>query len=139
MSAVSAFRRFRLARELPLLRHLRRSRADIEAQARRLLARVSQALAVHASVSAEPCESQVGSGSLPGDALPSFALAVRPRVARRQAPARVEQLSRMLRALPVPVIGRVHSGVLLLDLRCLEDEALLLAQLDRLPGNPKKH
>ncbi|MCC6196094.1 MAG: L-seryl-tRNA(Sec) selenium transferase [Burkholderiales bacterium] len=131
----------RLAVELPLLRHLRRSRADIEAQARRLLARASQALAAHADVSAEPCESQVGSGALPGDALPSFCLAIRPRVACRQAQARVERLSQVLRALPVPVIGRVHSGALLLDLRCLDDEELLFAQLDRLrlPGGRKRH
>jgi L-seryl-tRNA(Ser) seleniumtransferase len=34
-----------------------------------------------------------------------------------------------LRALPVPVIGRVVEGALLLDLRCLEDEQAFLEQL----------
>ena len=37
-----------------------------------------------------------------------------------------------MRALPKPVIGRVHDGALTLDLRCLDDEAGFVAQLDRL-------
>jgi L-seryl-tRNA(Ser) seleniumtransferase len=60
-------------------------------------------------------------------------------VARRDASARVEDLSRAFRALPVPMIGRVHDGVLYFDLRCLDDEDLLLQQLDHLPGHPKLH
>ena len=129
----------RLAKTLPLLRQLCRSKSDIEAQARRLLPKVAQSLAGRAAVTVEPCESQVGSGSLPGDRLPSFALAIRPLVARRLAPARVEQLSREFRSLPVPLIGRVHDGVLYFDLRCLEDEDRLLAQLGRLPVHREKH
>ena len=35
-------------------------------------------------------------------------------------------------ALPVPVLGRIQDGALVLDLRCLEDEAGFLAQLERL-------
>ena len=38
-----------------------------------------------------------------------------------------------MRALPVPVIGRIHDGALLLDLRCLEDDSLLVGQLEELP------
>ena len=129
----------RLATTLPLLRHLCRSKSDIEAQARRLLPKLAASLAGCAAVTAEPCDSQVGSGSLPGDRLPSVALAVRPLVARRQAPARVEQLSRMFRSLPVPLVGRVHDGVLYFDLRCLDDEDRLLAQLGRLPVHREKH
>jgi hypothetical protein len=34
-----------------------------------------------------------------------------------------------LRALPIPVIGRIEAGRVLLDLRCLEDETAFLAQL----------
>ena len=129
----------RLVQSLPLLRHLCRSQADIEAQARRVLPAIAQALAGRAAVSVEPCESQIGSGSLPADRLPSFALAMRPLVARRQAPARVEALARMLRALPVPLIGRVHDGVLYFDLRCLDDEERLLQQLALLADDAKRH
>jgi L-seryl-tRNA(Ser) seleniumtransferase len=127
----------RLPERLPLLRHLCRAQTDIEAQALRVLPVIAQALAGRAAVTVETCESQIGSGSLPADRLPSFALAIRPMVARRQAPARVEELSRTFRALPVSVIGRVHDGVLYFDLRCLDDEDLLLKQLVHLPGHAK--
>ena len=129
----------RLPESLPLLRHLCRSRDEIEAQTRRVLPLIAEALAGRATVTVEISESQIGSGSLPADRLPSFALAIRPTVARRQASARVDALSRMFRALPVPVIGRVHDGVLYFDLRCLDDEDRLLQQLVHLPGNAKLH
>jgi L-seryl-tRNA(Ser) seleniumtransferase len=41
----------------------------------------------------------------------------------------VEALARALRALPVPVIGRIEAGRVILDLRCLEDEPGFLGQL----------
>ena len=40
-----------------------------------------------------------------------------------------ERLLAALRALPTPVIGRITQGAVLLDLRCLEDEAGFVAQL----------
>jgi len=122
----------RLAIRLPVLRQLARSRSDIEVQARRVLPALARALTGHATVTIEPCESHAGSGSLPAEQLSSFALAIRPLAARRQAPARVEELSRGFRALPVPVVARVHDGVLYLDLRCLDAETLFLDQLEHL-------
>jgi L-seryl-tRNA(Ser) seleniumtransferase len=127
----------RLAERLPLLRQLCRAPADIEAQARRLLPAAAEALAGQARVTAEPCESQIGSGSLPRDRLPSHALVLRPAAATRSATAEVERLARKLRALPVPVIGRVHAGALVLDLRCLEADEPLLAQLRHLSAPPE--
>ena len=41
-------------------------------------------------------------------------------------------LAAALRALPVPVIGRIEEQALVLDLRCLEDEAGFVANLAQL-------
>jgi L-seryl-tRNA(Ser) seleniumtransferase len=126
----------RLAQRLPTLRHLTRAPSDIEAQAERLRPALEQSLAGVANVSVERCESQPGSGSLPGEGLASFALALRPAAQeKRKAPvSRVESLALAFRSLPKPVIGRIHEGVLYLDLRCLDDEAAFTAQLGRLRG-----
>ena len=129
----------RLPEKLPLLRQLCRSRDDIEAQARRVLPVIAQALAESAAIAVEACESQIGSGSLPADRLPSYALAIRPMAAKREASARVEALSRAFRALPLPVIGRVHDGVLYFDLRCLDDEERFVKQLAQLAAPAKRH
>jgi L-seryl-tRNA(Ser) seleniumtransferase len=43
-----------------------------------------------------------------------------------------DALARAFRALPIPVIGRIKEGELILDLRCLEDEQEFGAQLGRL-------
>ena len=40
-----------------------------------------------------------------------------------------DRLSARLRALSRPVIGHIHDGALLLDLRCLEDDDTLLTAL----------
>ena len=67
-------------------------------------------------------ESQVGSGSLPEAALPTRLIALTPLTGD------AEGLARELRRLTPPVIGRVHRGKLLLDLRALlEPEALVAA------------
>jgi len=41
------------------------------------------------------------------------------------------------RLLPIPVIGRIEAGNVVLDLRCLEDEAAFLAQLAGLSAAAK--
>ncbi len=37
-----------------------------------------------------------------------------------------------MRSLPTPVIGRIHNGSYLLDLRCLDNESDFIDQLDLL-------
>ncbi|MGZ8350264.1 MAG: L-seryl-tRNA(Sec) selenium transferase, partial [Allosphingosinicella sp.] len=130
----------RLAQRLPTLRLLTRSESDLEALGRRLLPDVMGALP-GCSVEVEACRSQVGSGSLPVDRLPSRCLSIalpgRPgrrdqQDGHRKAGGALAQLAAAFRALPIPVIGRLENGRLKLDLRCLEDEAMFVSQLSEL-------
>ncbi|UCI09599.1 L-seryl-tRNA(Sec) selenium transferase [Mesorhizobium sp. B1-1-8] len=116
----------RLAERLPTLRLLARPAVDIAAQAQRLAPLLSQMLGGQFSVQVMECRSQVGSGAMPLDTLPSAGLALSPHSGSGQA---LEALAAALRALPVPVIGRVEKRALVLDLRCLEDEAGFVANL----------
>jgi L-seryl-tRNA(Ser) seleniumtransferase len=116
-----------LADRLTTLRVLTRSAAAIETQAQRLLPVVQAALGATYKVSAAAMASQIGSGALPVDRLPSYGLGVRKSADRRGSLTRLEGL---LRELPRPVIGRIGDKTLWLDLRCLEaaDEAEFIAQ-----------
>ena len=117
----------RLAQRLPVLRLLARPQDEIKALGERLLPTVERVLQDIAEVTLVETKSQIGSGALPVSLLPSAALALRPRPQR--SGAAVETLARALRTLPIPVIGRIEMGRVLLDLRCLEDEASFLEQL----------
>jgi len=122
----------RLGDRLTTLHVLTRPPDDIRMQAERLLPNMQLALAHWpASVSAEPALSQIGSGSLPVDRLPSHALVVRPRGRKSGV---LHEIEAALRGLPVPVIGRIADGALRLDVRCLSaaDEADFIGQLAKL-------
>ncbi|MGQ0511968.1 MAG: L-seryl-tRNA(Sec) selenium transferase [Betaproteobacteria bacterium] len=113
----------RLAERLPALRQLARSRADIAAAAERMKPLLQAWCGALAGVTVADCASQVGSGSLPVDRLPSAAL----RISSSQV--RPAAVAKALRGLPVPVIARIHDDATWLDLRCLEDEAGFAASL----------
>ncbi|WP_371973996.1 L-seryl-tRNA(Sec) selenium transferase [Lelliottia nimipressuralis] len=115
----------KLAERLPTLRLLARDAASIRAQAELLLPQVT-AHFPDFDVRVESCQSQIGSGSLPVDRLPSAALTLTPRDGRG---SQLDALSARWRALPTPVIGRIYDGRLWLDLRCLEDEERFLEML----------
>ena len=117
----------RLAAELPTLRLLTRPTESMRAQAERLAPIVQRAVGDAYEVTVGPMASQIGSGALPVEQLPSYGLIVRPVKGRRASLSRLETA---LRALPRPVIGRIEDGALRLDLRCLDeaDEAALAAE-----------
>ncbi len=116
----------RLAERLPTLRLLARSRAEIAGMATAILPDVRAAVGPFYTVEIVDCGSQIGSGALPLDTLASSALAVRTVDGSGSA---LDRLAAALRALPVPVIGRIADGALLLDLRCLEDAPRFIANL----------
>ena len=121
----------RLAERSTTLRLLTRAVTEIEAQAGRLHKSVARVLPSNVTVSAIPCQSQIGSGAQPGKLLASAGLGIRPLEGRGSG-KKLEKIAVAFRRLPKPVIGRIEDGAFVLDLRCLEDEAEFIAQLSSL-------
>jgi L-seryl-tRNA(Ser) seleniumtransferase len=118
----------RLAAQLPTIRLLTRPRKDIEALARRLAPVLASELGDAFSVELIECASQVGSGALPLETVPSAGLAIRP-TAKHAAGRALSGLAAGLCRLDIPVIGRIEDQALILDLRCLDDEAGFVTNL----------
>ena len=112
----------RLAERLPALRLLVRPEIDIRATAQRICSAFT-GLWPEREIAVEACRSQIGSGALPVDLLPSAAVTIGGKS--------LEELAEFLRSLPRPVIGRIAHGRLLIDCRTLEeaDEGGFIAQL----------
>jgi L-seryl-tRNA(Ser) seleniumtransferase len=122
-----------LHERLTALRLLTRGEPSIATQAQRLQPALQTILGTAFVVEIATMSSQIGSGALPVDALPSRAFAIRPAPGRRGGLSRLEA---DLRALARPVLGRLAEKTLWLDLRCLDetDEGEFLAQLGALAG-----
>jgi L-seryl-tRNA(Ser) seleniumtransferase len=114
----------KLVQRVPTIRMLARPATEIHAQAERLLPALVQALGEGWQAGIKPVRGQIGSGALPVDLLPSFALSVKGRG--------LDKLAEAFRRLPIPVIGRIQDETLLFDLRTLDDEAAFAAQLPQL-------
>jgi len=71
------------------------------------------------------CESQIGSGALPIEMIPSAGLHIRPK----PGGPKIEKLAAALRALDRPIVGRIEDDGVVLDLRCLSDETGFLSAL----------
>ena len=113
-----------LAERLPALRLLTRPESAIRATAERLLPALRAAWPER-EIAVAACRSQIGSGALPVDLLPSAAVTFGGKG--------LEEFARTLRALPRPVIGRINDGRVWLDCRCLEpgEETAFLSQLPK--------
>ena len=121
----------KLAERLPTISLLARSKAEIEALARRIAPVIADRLGATFKVKIEPCTSQIGSGALPLETVASAGLAIRP-IDGRAGGGSLAALAAALRRLPIPVIGRIEDQAIILDLRCLEDETGFTANLARL-------
>jgi len=120
-----------LPERLSTLKLLTRPSSEIQAQAVRLRAVVQTALGDAYAVTDAPMVSQIGSGALPVDTLPSHGLAIRVVKGKRGS---LDRLEGLLRGLARPVIGRVSDKTLWLDMRCLSpsDEATFVDQWGKL-------
>lgn len=110
----------------------------IAAPADALQSRAGQwAAALGNSASIAESRSTIGGGSLPGETLPSWVVAIDCRAAAGGA----EEIAKRMRQAGSPVIGRIESERILLDPRTVlptEDDALLRTLTDALPpqGQP---
>lgn len=102
------------AAEIPIWRMLSLTPASLKRRAARW------ARAAADASSAAPSESMVGGGSLPGEGVPTWCCAL--------TVASPDRLARQLRERPVPVLGRIADGVLLLDPRTVAPEDDLLVR-----------
>jgi L-seryl-tRNA(Ser) seleniumtransferase len=107
------------SRRLPVLRWLLRPLEEIERLGRAAAPLLAERLGDGYRVAVVPSECEVGSGALPGATLPSRALAV----THPEVPA--DRIAARFRAARPPVLGRVHDGRFLLDLRGIDDPTAL--------------
>ena len=117
-----------LAQQIPSLRLLSRQPQDIQKTADALHQPLQAFFGDSVSIETASCQSQVGSGAMPVESLPSYSLVLSPRQSEKNPTkdaeniASVSHMAARLRKLPVPVIGRINKNTLILDLRCLESK-----------------
>lgn len=106
--------------KIPTLRMLATPPKELSRRAGRFARGLRRTLGPCVTIATQQGVSQVGGGAFPTDQLPttliSFAVAGIPP----------QELEKRLRALPVPVIGLIRGGLLLLDVRTLADDDLPL-------------
>src|SRR5690606_35530670 len=112
----------KLAERLTTLRLFTRPQTDMQAQADNLVPQLQAELGDAWVVESAAMHSQIGSGALPVENLPSWGLKLYP-CSGKNAGRLLTQLETRLHALPRAVIGRLHHDALWLDLRCLEAAA----------------
>jgi len=106
-----------LEQSLPTLALLTRSQDEIEQTAVTLAGYLRSAFPEDIDISVRPCESQIGSGSLPTKTIDSHAVVI----SCSNSTTTIESLASQARKLPLPVIGRVYKKGMWLDCRALTD------------------
>ena len=109
----------KLPEKLTVMQLLTRDVGSIRSQAEAILPKLrGQLLAASMNIQMMPVSSQIGSGSLPVERLPSTALAI--EGVDKVGEKHVLRLERLLRSADTPVIGRFQDKALIFDLRCLQ-------------------
>lgn len=117
--------------QIPVLAMLGAPPEKLRRRAEELAVRLAPVLGENCAVSVVPAPGQVGGGSLPNREVPGWAAALTP------ADGRAQVLERALRRRRIPILGRVHRGALLLDVRTLlpgDEEEILRAAAELAGG-----
>ena len=117
-----------LVEHLPTLRDLARSEAEIKQFGDTLLPAVTAHLGRDFEAALVNAKSQIGSGALPIDLLPTWAIAISARGTTHPNEA-IMSLATRLRQIDTPILGRITGSRLLLDLRTLYSPERLMAGL----------
>lgn len=108
---------------------------ELEKRGRRIRKKLQEKISREAELSLEDGGSQIGSGSVPVETLPTRLLKVQP------ASVSAENLARKLRVNNPPVFTRVHRDAVLFDLRTIreeEDESVIEALMTALKKGKTK-
>jgi L-seryl-tRNA(Ser) seleniumtransferase len=118
--------------EIPTLRLLNRKEKEIYEVAKKLFPLIKLKVSNIAEVKIIKCKSQIGSGSLPVELLPSYGIKISALNIKRNSNKFLQNMSKKFRELPIPIIGRLSKDSLIFDCRCLESETLIIKQLEKL-------
>lgn len=112
---------------IPVLRMITEPLEEVKKRAASL-GRMMRAAHLPAKIEINPCEAQIGGGSLPLERIPSMAVMIRPEKIS------VAELEERMRHLPVPIIPRTSNDRVILDARTLQkrDIKLITDQLKEL-------
>ena len=106
----------RAEKEVPILRMLLQDPGVLKSRASRVGRALKKEAPGGAAVQVVALTSEAGGGSFPDVYLPSFGLALHPvRIT-------VEKLEARMRALDVPIVGRIEKDRLLIDMRTIREE-----------------
>lgn len=118
-----------LIKDLPTLKDLSRPAVEIQKFGEALLPAAAAVMSDRFQADLVPTKSQIGSGALPIDVLPSWALAIKSS-AELNADQDIVDFASKLRLGEPAIIGRIQDSQLLFDLRTLYDPAALLSALE---------
>ena len=118
-----------LVNRLPVLAMLTREREDIRQACARVMPRLAQIAGPRFRADIVDCASQIGSGALPEERLPSAAVRLRPIDTGKRTGRLLSETLAEFRKLKTPVIGRIRDDAIVFDCRCLSarDESILLS------------
>lgn len=114
----------RIVEDIPALRAFTRPLEDIETMGVRVIPDLQQALGQEFRLSLEDSTSQIGSGALPTEEIPTKIIAI------ECESLGAERIAERFRSGRPPIIGRIKDGRFLLDLRTVFDPDALIPRWD---------
>jgi len=114
----------RITDAIPTLKAFTRSLEEMEEMGKKLLPHLQSALGAGFQIALEDSASQVGSGALPTEEIPTKVISI------RQDRTGAERIAEMFRKAKPPILGRVKEDRFLLDLRTIFDPEDLIPNFE---------